>query len=535
MMKKLQISFAFLLSISCAIAFASDQQENAFLSCLLSSEDTTISSIIYTPKNSSFLSVLDFYIQNSQFLTPETPKPKVILTPVKESQIQKAILCGKTSGLQIRIRSGGHDFAGSSYISEVPFFVLDMFNFKSVSVDPESRTAWVGAGATLGEMYYSIYKKNSSLGFPAGYWPTVAAGGHITGGGYGALTRQYGIAADHVIDARVIDVNGRILDRASMGEDLFWAIRGGVGANFVVILSYKLTLVDVPENVTVFSVTRTLEQNAIQLVYKWQHVAPTLPINLTISLQFTSTISNQTGKATINAIFISVYRGGVDELLSVVGEYFPELNLKREDCTEMLWIQYFPFHIGRPIDNIEEFLTSRVPPSKPYFTAKADFAKDPIPEKGLEEILYKLSEVPSLIGQMEWTIFGGGIMEEIPESEIPFPHRGNLFIMFEVVYWYENDTSAVIQNRTNWLRELHDVIGQYVPNNPRAAYANYRDLDLGVNNVEGETSIEQARTWGAPYFKNNFDRLVQVKTQVDPDNFFKNEQSFPPLPAYSSY
>ncbi|KAL3509497.1 hypothetical protein ACH5RR_028898 [Cinchona calisaya] len=533
-MMKPQIAFALLLTFS-SIAFASNKpDEEAFLRCLLKhSDDTTISSIIYTPKNSTFSSVLDFYIQNSRYLNPETPKPKVILTPTTESHIQTAIYCGKKHNLQIRVRSGGHDFAGSSYISEVPFFVLDMFNFRSISVDVKSRTAWVGAGATLGETYYSIYEKNSSLGFPAGYWPTVCIGGHISGGGYGALTREYGLAADHVIDARIIDVNGAILDRASMGEDLFWAIRGGIGANFVVILSYKITLVDVPENVTSFSVSRTLEQNAIQLVHKWQYVAPKLPKGLTISLLFSSNSSTQTGKRTIIATFVSVYRGGVDELLSIIGANFPELGLTKADCKEMLWIQYFPFHIGHSIDNVKEFLTSRVPPRKPYFTAKADFAEDPISEKGLEKILNNLFQVGPLLGQMEWTIFRGGVMDTIPKSEIPFPYRGRLLIMFEVVYWSANDTSDVIQSRIDWLRKLHRDIGDYVPKNPRAAYADYRDLDLGVNNVIGETSIEQARKWGAAYFDDNFDRLLKVKTQVDPDNYFKNEQSFPTLSSYS--
>ncbi|KAJ7015315.1 cannabidiolic acid synthase-like [Populus alba x Populus x berolinensis] len=71
----------------------------------------------------------------------------------------------------------------------------------------------------------------------------------------------------------------------------------------------------------------------------------------------------------------------------------------------------------------------------------------------------------------------------------------------------------------------------YVTKNPRQAYINYRDLDLGMNNL-GNTSYKQARIWGTKYFKNNFDRLVHVKTKVDPDNFFRNEQSIPPLSSW---
>jgi hypothetical protein len=69
----------------------------------------------------------------------------------------------------------------------------------------------------------------------------------------------------------------------------------------------------------------------------------------------------------------------------------------------------------------------------------------------------------------------------------------------------------------------------YVSQKPREAYINYRDLDIGMNNPVGSTSYGQASIWGRKYFKNNFDKLVRVKTEVDPANFFRNEQSIPPL------
>ncbi|MBA0594756.1 hypothetical protein Gorai_011649, partial [Gossypium raimondii] len=132
-----------------------------------------------------------------------------------ESHVQATVICAKSQGLQIRIGSGGHDYEGLSYVSEIPFVVLDMFNLRSKTV---------------------------SYGFPAGAYPTLGVGEHFSGGGYGNLMRKYGLAVDNIFDARLVDVNGTILNRESMGEDLFWDIRGGGGGSFGVILSWKIKL-----------------------------------------------------------------------------------------------------------------------------------------------------------------------------------------------------------------------------------------------------------------------------------------------------
>ncbi|KAK2985959.1 hypothetical protein RJ640_017587 [Escallonia rubra] len=437
-----------------------------------------------------------FSIQNLRFTSSDTPKPTVIVTPSHESQISTVIKCSRTHGLQIRVRSGGHDYEGLSYVSELPFVVLDMIKFKSITVNTETRTAWVQSGSTVGELYYRIAEKSKVLGFPAGTCPTVGVGGHFSGGGYGMMLRKYGLAADNVIDARLVNVNGEILDRKSMGEDLFWAIRGGGGASFGVILEWKIKLLSVPQEVTVFTVDKTLEQNATNLVHKWQSVASKFPEDLFIGIVITRVNSTRDGEQTIQASFNSLFFGGQDRLLSSMQESFPEL--------------------GTPLAR------------QLYFKAKSDYVKEPISKNGLEGIWKMFYEDEAEAAVMILSPYGGK-MDEISEYALPFPHTAeNLYKIQHLVYWEEEGKVAAERHIISWIRRLYSYMAPYVFKLPRAAYINYRDLDVGVNN-QGNTSYAQASIWGFKYFKNNFNRLVKVKTMVDPGNFFRNEQSIPPV------
>lgn len=436
--------------------------------------------------------------------------------------------CARQLSIQLRIRSGGHDYEGLSYISTTdttPFIVLDFSKLRSVTVDVQANTAWAQAGATVGELYYRISQKSKTHGFPAGLCPSLGIGGHITGGAYGPMMRKYGLGADNVIDARIVDANGRILDRQSMGEDLFWAIRGGGGASFAVILAWKVKLVRVPATVTVFTVPRTLEQGATKLLYKWQQVADKLDEDLFIRVIIQPAAAARKGERTVQTLYNSVFLGRVDRLLQVMQESFPELGLTKKDCTEMSWIQSVLYIAGFPSNTPPEALLQGKSLFKNYFKAKSDFVKQPIPEAGLEGLWKKLLEEDSPL-----MIFNpyGGMMSKISESEIPFPHRNGVIFKIQYLTLWNEDKPETAAKHVDWIRRLYTYMASYASMFPREAYVNYRDLDLGVNT--NSSSFIEASSWGARYYKDNFDRLVEVKTKVDPDNFFRHEQSIPTLP-----
>ncbi|XP_021910845.1 berberine bridge enzyme-like 9, partial [Carica papaya] len=352
--------------------------ETSFLLCLYkqSQPSNSISNAIITPNNSSFSSVLQKYGRNLRFLTPATPKPLVIVAAMDKSHVRATILCSKAGGLQMRIRSGGHDYDGLSYVSDVPFVLLDMFNLRSIDIDLKDESAWVQSGATVGELYYRIAEKSNVRGFPAGICPTLGVGGHFSGGGYGNMMRKYGLSVDNVVDAEVVDVNGNVLDRKGMGEDLFWAIRGGGAASFCVVLSWKIKLVPVPEKVTVFQVEKTMEEGAVDLVVKWQEVADKLDENLFIRLMLSPTKIST--KNSVKASFVAMFLGQSNSLLSLMNHSFPELGLQQKDCIEMKWIESVPFWTGSPNGTQIDDLLIRESKRPVFLKRKSDYVQKPI-------------------------------------------------------------------------------------------------------------------------------------------------------------
>ncbi|KAF3440925.1 hypothetical protein FNV43_RR19211 [Rhamnella rubrinervis] len=504
-------------------------------SCLTSHNINNFTTFPNTPNDSAlYYKILNFSIQNLRFTEPTCPKPLVIILPETLEQIRNAFLCSRKWFLKIIVRCGGHSYEGTMVTNEgTAFVIIDMMNLNQVSVDLQSETAWVEGGATLGETYYAIANASNVHGFSAGSCPTVGVGGHISGGGFGLLSRKYGLAADNVVDALLLDAEGRLLDRQDMGEDVFWAIRGGGGGVWGIICAWKIKLLKVPENVTGFIVSRQgTKSDVAELVTKWQQVAPYLGGDFYISC-FVGAGLPETKTTGISATFKGFYQGTKRNAMSILNRVFPELGTAEEDCKEMNWIESIMFFSGLSNGSVVSDLRNRYLEDKKFFKAKSDYVRTQMSRMGIRVALDILEEEPK--GYVILDPYGG-IMNQISSESIAFPHRkGNLYTIQYLVEWKEEDNEKR-EEYIDWIRRFYNSMTPFVSFGPRAAYVNYMDFDLGVmellnSSVSTIDPVEIARVWGEKYFLNNYDKLVSAKTHIDPHNVFNNQQGIPPNPS----
>ncbi|XP_048567679.1 berberine bridge enzyme-like Cyn d 4 [Triticum urartu] len=507
-------------------SLASSSEEN-FLQCL---SEKIPGELLFTQSSSGFMSVLTSSVQNARFATNATVRPACIVTASDVAHVQDAVRCGRRHGVRLRVRSGGHDYEGLSYRSvraEV-FAVLDLARLRAVRVRPgekdEEASAWVDSGATLGELYYAVGMASPTLAFPGGACPTVGVGGFLSGGGIGLMMRKFGTGADNVLDARIVNADGDVLDKAAMGEDLFWAIRGGGGESFGVVVSWKLKLSVVPRTVTVVNTVRAFDETTAAVLAKWETFAvrPFLP-DLTIRAVVQGN----------NTVFQTFFLGSCSRLVGKMDAFFPELGTREGDCREMSWVRAMAFITLSSSDvNVPlEGMLKRTNNLGTYVKNKSDYVRCAVGKAGWERIYREhLSRNGALMMIME--PHGGVVGSVIPDSFTPYPHRnGVLYNIQYVAFWWADGGAAEAAN--GWINGLYGFMEPLVSSNPREAFVNYRDLDIGQNTVgnDGVTTYESGKVWGEKYFMGNFHRLATVKGQVDPGDYFRNEQSIPPFRA----
>ncbi|CCC97666.1 protein of unknown function [Azospirillum baldaniorum] len=153
-------------------------------------------------------------------------RPGLIARCAGAADVMQAVRFARENGLLVSVRGGGHNIAGNSLCDGG--LLIDLGALRFVHVDPISRTARVAPGATLGDLDRET--QAFGLAVPVGINSTTGIAGLTLGGGFGWLTRKYGLTVDNLLSADVVTADGKFL-RASADEnaDLFWAIRGGGG------------------------------------------------------------------------------------------------------------------------------------------------------------------------------------------------------------------------------------------------------------------------------------------------------------------
>jgi len=486
---------------------------------------------LYGSEPTRYYADLYFNLQNLRFAENTTAKPFFITFPSETEHFRRILNFCRQTHVQPLVRSGGHSYEGLSSTSEVPFLIVDLRNWTQITVDVLERTARVRSGATLGDVYYNINNAtNGTFGFSAGSCPTVGTGGHISGGGFGLLSRKYGLAADNVVDVLFMAYNGTVFDKANMTEDLYFSLRGGGGGSFGIVLEWKIKILRVPSVLTVFNKVIDGRKMAQDLVGQWQTIAPFARDNLYLSVFISGVNSTLTNprhpllrlapatdvEATFHGQALLPAKSTERELLRI----FPELNITRADLTEMTWIESVLFFSGLPAGSPPEALLDRFNPNKEHFKAKSDYVQAPIDSTGLDvafDFLDRNSNGYILLDPY------GGFMSTVSSTALPFPHRaGNLYSIQYQAVW--NDTQRDAENIA-WLQDFYAAMTPYVSHDPRSTYVNYLDLDLGTA-PNGTSSISDGLVWGQDYFSAvNYARLARTKAQVDPINLFRNAQS----------
>ncbi len=193
---------------------------------------STISGSVVLPQDSNYDEVRSIW--NAMI----DRRPAVIVQCADAADASSAFTFARDNGLEISIRGAGHNIAGNSLNDDG--LLIDFSNMKNVRVDVEKKRAYVEPGATLGD--FDAATQAHGLATPVGINSTTGIAGLTLGGGFGWLTRKYGLTIDNLISVNVIIADGSTVTASEdENSDLFWALRGG-GGNFGIVTQFEYQL-----------------------------------------------------------------------------------------------------------------------------------------------------------------------------------------------------------------------------------------------------------------------------------------------------
>jgi len=469
-------------------------------------------------------------------------KPDYIRLVGTTEQVVEAVGEAVANGRRIAVRSGRHCFEDFTSSPDVEV-LLDLSHLSNVYFDAERGAFAIEAGATLGHVYRTLFS-GWGVTIPGGTCFDVGAGGHITGGGYGHLSRRHGLVVDHLdaVEVVVVDATGRARavvatrDPDDPNHDLWWASAGGGGGNFGVVTRFWMRTPGAgstdPADLLPKAPT-AMRRNIVMWPWEPMTEASWTRLVRNYCTWFENNSAPNSPYANLWTDFIITHRvSGKFGLTSVIDEVTPDaeqlLNAQIEAISRGVGVE--------PVMNEQEVLPwwskwmpSYTWPADPDSRYKYKFGylrKGPT-DRQLSVIYRYLSGDGSGHANptacFELTAVGGRISTVAPDATA-IPHRDSILkASYNTGIWV---SAAEDEKHISWVREYYREVyaetgGVPVPNEINdGSYISFPDVDLAdpAWNTSGVG-------WQTLYYKDNYPRLQRVKKAYDPRNVFRHALS----------
>ena len=418
-------------------------------------------------------------------------RPRVIVRCAGPDDVVAAVNFARESGLDLAVRGGAHSVPGFGTADEA--VVIDLVRMQAVDVDADRSTARAEGGATWGAFNDATHAHG--LATTGGIISTTGIGGLTLGGGIGYLSRGFGLSCDNLLAAEVVTADGRMLSVSDQAnEDLFWAIRGG-GGNFGVVtsLEYQLhpvreiyggpMLYELRDAATVLEFFREFIQDAPEEFGgfpAWQ-IAPPLPF----------IPEDRHGDTFL--VFVACWAGAIEEGEAALKPFREVAPVVAEGVGPM------------PYPALNSAFDPLVPPGLQHYW-KANFVKE-LTDEAIAAHLEHGPKVPVVNSTVHIYPINGACHRVAPDATA-FAYRDATFATVIAGMWPDP-----AQNEANiaWVRDFYDATA---PHSEEGGYINFMADD------------DQDRV--RVNYRGNYDRLVDIKRQYDPDNLFHLNQNIRP-------
>jgi FAD/FMN-containing dehydrogenase len=419
-------------------------------------------------------------------------RPALIARCADAQDVARAIGFAREQDLQVAVRGGAHNGAGLGTCDEG--VVIDLSLLRDIEVDAAARTARVGGGCRWGEVDRATGEHG--LATPSGIISTTGVGGLTLGGGLGHLTRRFGLTIDNLLEAELVLASGETA-RASADEhpDLFWAIRGG-GGNFGVVTSFVFGLHEVG---TIFGGPTfwSIEESATVLS-AYREFMPAAPRALNGFFAF---LTVPPGPPFPEELHLRAVCG-------IVWCHVGSESDARAAMAPLLDAVPKPLMHGvhpMPHSALQSAFDAVYPPGDQWYW-RADFVNE-IPDEAVALHCRFGSQMPSAKSTMHLYPIDGAAHDASP-SDTAWSYRdANWGAVFAGVDPDPANREAI----RRWSIDYHEALHPY---SAGGAYVNMM-MDEGQDRVRAS-------------YRDNYDRLSQVKRAYDPENLFKTNQNIEP-------